>query len=198
MVSTHKKRQSNGRLFSQLDDFGQDIIIGNSVTDRLESARVIECTGSQDFTAGTSCTNLLTNKFMVNVKTLEKCYNDKNGRELSNIVDTVEDRIQNAILMAIDNIIAPKIQLVVRSINGSSGRDMASTRTKSKRKERVGIIATFETASENNIVLHASNMTHETLNTNPDEVNEVLVSGKRLTGNHTLMTSSNATNHNLK
>ena len=29
---------------------------------------------------------------------------------MSNIVDTVEDRIQNALLTAIDNIVAPKIE----------------------------------------------------------------------------------------
>ena len=41
-----------------------------------------------------------------------------------NFVDTVEDRIQNAILTAIDNIVGPKIALAIRSINASSGRDV--------------------------------------------------------------------------
>ena len=44
---------------------------------------------------------------MVNVKTLERCFDERNDREVNTIVDTVEDRIQNAILAAIDNIIAP-------------------------------------------------------------------------------------------
>ena len=39
----------------------------------------------------------------------------------SNIVDTVEDRIQNAILTAFDIVSTPRIELAVRSINSSSG-----------------------------------------------------------------------------
>ena len=45
---------------------------------------------------------------------------------MNNIVDKVEDRIQNAILTAIDNIIAPKIELAFGSINASSGQDVTS------------------------------------------------------------------------
>ena len=45
---------------------------------------------------------------------------------MENIVETVEDRIQSAILTAIDNIVGPKIELAIRSINASSERDVAS------------------------------------------------------------------------
>ena len=75
------------------------------------------------------------------MKTLEKCFNERIDRELANIVDRVEDRIQNAILTAIDNIIAPKIEIAIRSINASSERDAASVSVNSEREEQVGIIA---------------------------------------------------------
>ena len=39
---------------------------------------------------------------------------------MSNFVETVEDRIQNAILTALDSIVAPKIELAIWSINSSS------------------------------------------------------------------------------
>ena len=120
----------------------------------------------------------MTNENMVNVKTLERCYNERIDKEMSNIVDTVEDRIQNAILTPIV-IFAPKIELVVRSINASSGRDMASTWTKSVHEERVGITALFENASENNNVLHVSNMNDDTQNNSPVEVSELSVPGTR-------------------
>ena len=42
MVSTRKKRQSNKRLLSELDDFDQDMIIGNAVSERRENAVVSE------------------------------------------------------------------------------------------------------------------------------------------------------------
>ena len=51
---------------------------------------------------------------------------------MNNIVDTVEDRIQNAILTAIDNIVAPEIELAIRSINASSGRDATSVSANSE------------------------------------------------------------------
>ena len=49
---------------------------------------------------------------------------------MTNINDTVEDRIQNAILTAIDDIVAPKNELAIRSINASSGRGDCELRTR--------------------------------------------------------------------
>ena len=49
MVSTRKKRQSNKTLLSQLDDFDQDMIIGNAASGRQESVTVNEVTNDQDF-----------------------------------------------------------------------------------------------------------------------------------------------------
>ena len=62
----------------------------------------------------------------MSVKTLERCFNESIDRELNNINDTVEDRIQNAILTANDNIVAPKIELAIMSINAPSGRVVTS------------------------------------------------------------------------
>ena len=42
MVSTRKKKQSNRRLLSQLDDFDRDVIIGNAVSERQENIVVNE------------------------------------------------------------------------------------------------------------------------------------------------------------
>ena len=83
MVSTRKKRQSNRRLLSQLDDFDQDMIIGNAASGRLESNVVSEGTNDQDFTVGTSSNNTVINESMVNMKTLERCFNEKIHREIA-------------------------------------------------------------------------------------------------------------------
>ena len=150
MVSTRKKRQSNRRLLSQLDAFHQDVIIGNTVSERQENAVVIEGTIDQDFTVGTSNDSSIVNGNAMNVITLERCFNERIDREMNNIVDTVEDRIQNAILTAIDNIVAPKIELAIRSINASSGRDVTSVSVNSECREHVGIDTLFENASSGN------------------------------------------------
>ena len=82
---------------------------------------------------------------MVNVQTLEKCFNGRNDNEMGNTDDTVEDKIRNATFTAIDIIIIPRIELSIKSINPSSGRDAASVTANSERGERIGITALFET-----------------------------------------------------
>ena len=175
MVSTRKKRQSNRRLLSQLDDFDQDMVIGNAASESQRNVVVNEGTNDQDFTVGISSTNSVVNENAMNVKILERCFNERIDKEMSNFVDTVEDRIQNAILTGIDNIVSPKIELAIRSINASSGRDVTSVSANSERREHIGINASFENASGNNNTLGVSNVNDETRHSIPDEVSELSV-----------------------
>ena len=151
MVFTSKKRQSNRRFLSQLDDFDQDMFIGNAVSERQENAVVNEGTNDRDFTVGTSNNDSVINRNAMSVKTLERCFNERIDGEMSNIIDTVKDRIQNAILTAIDKIVAPKIELAIGSINASSGRDVTSVSSNSERREHVGINAFSKTHLETTI-----------------------------------------------
>ena len=175
MVSTRKKRQTNKKLLSQLDHFDQDMIIGNAASERQENVLVNEGTNDREFTVSNSSNNTAVSESAMNVKTLERCFNERIDREMSNIVDTVEDRIQNAILTAIENIVAPKIELAIRPINVSSGRDVTSVTANSERGERVGINSFFENASENNNTLRVPKVNDETRLNIPDEVSELSV-----------------------
>ena len=175
MVFTRKRRQSNKRLLSQLDDFDQDMIIGNAASERQGNVVVNEGTNDRDVTVSNSSNNTAVNESAINVETLERCFNERIDREMSNIVDTVEDRIQNAILTAIENIVAPKIELAIRSINASSGRDVTSVTANSEHGERVGINASSENASENNNTLRVPNVDDETRQNIPDEVSDLSV-----------------------
>ena len=76
MVSTRKKRQSNRRLLSQLDDFDQDMIIGNAANERRENTVVNEGTNDRNFTVGTSNDSSAVNENVMDVKTLERCFNE--------------------------------------------------------------------------------------------------------------------------
>ena len=125
------------------------MIIGNTSSERQENVVDNKGSNDRDFTVSNSSNNTAVKESAVNVKTLEMCFNERIDREMSNIVDTVEDRIQNAILAAINNIVAPKIESAIKSINASSGRDVTSVTANSERGERVGINASFENASEN-------------------------------------------------
>ena len=175
MVSTRKKRQSNRRLLSQLDDFGPDMIVGNAASERQENTVVNEGNDDRDFTVGTSSNDSIVNGNATSVKTLERCFNERIDREMSNFVDTVEDRIQNATLIAFDNIATPKIELAIRSINASSGRDAASVSASSERREHIGINASFESAYGIENTLGVSNVNGETRHDIPDEVSELSV-----------------------
>ena len=177
MVSTRKKRQSNKRLLSQLDDFEQDVFIGNTASKRQENVAVNEGINDQEFTVGTSYDSSTVNGNAMSVKTLERCFNERIDREMNNIVDTVEDRIQNAILAAIDNIIAPKIELAIRSINASSERDVTSVSAHSERREYTGINASLENASVNNDTLGVTNINDETRCSFHDRVNGLSARG---------------------
>ena len=78
-------------------------------------------------------------------------------------------------MTAIENIVAPKIELAIKSINASSGRDVTSVTANSERGEHVGIDASFENASGNNNILHVSNVNDETRYNIPDKVSELSV-----------------------
>ena len=97
MVSTLKKRQSNKRHLSQLDEIEQVVIIGNAMSKRLGNTTVNEDTANQEFTVGNSDGGLAVNEYVVSVKSLERCFKEKIERKMIKIVDTVKIKIQNAI-----------------------------------------------------------------------------------------------------
>ena len=111
MVSSRKRKQSNRKLFSQLDDFDRDIFIGNTVSDKQENATVNEGTGDQNFFVDNPDTNLVANKIMVNVKSLETCFNEQIDQENINIIDSVEERIQKLTSTGIDSNITPRVEI---------------------------------------------------------------------------------------
>ena len=111
------------------------MIIGNAVSEIQENAVVNEGTNDPDFTVAVSNNDSVINGNAMSVKTLERRFNERIDRKMSNIIDTVEDRIQNAILTTFDKIVAPKTELAIRSINASFGRDVTSVSAKLRCKQ---------------------------------------------------------------
>ena len=119
---------------------------------------------------------------------------------MNNIVDTVEDRIQNATLTAIDTLIALKIELAIRSLNASSRRDLTSVTANSERGEDVGINASFENASGSNNILHVTNVNNETRLNIPDKVSELSAPEahfNRQAHTHHMVTGPSNPNHHM-
>ena len=94
---------------------------------------------------------------------------------MSYIVDTVEDRIQTAVLTAKDSIVARKIELAI----SSKMRPLDGMRPVSQQIRNVeniqGLVPLFETVSEMIHTLHVLNTNDEIRNKIPDDVSELSV-----------------------
>ena len=87
MVSTHRKKRSNTRVLSQLDDFDQDVIIGTPMNNRQENTAIKEGISHQEFTVANSDGGQTAHENVVYVKTLESCFNERIDKEMGNIIN---------------------------------------------------------------------------------------------------------------
>ena len=96
-------------------------------------------------------------------------------RGMGNMIDTVEESIQNAILTTIHSYITPKIELAIRSINASSGRDATNVMASSERGEHINIAALLENVPRRNKTVQVLYTNDETRNKLLDDVNKLSV-----------------------
>ena len=59
----------------------------------------------------------------IDVHTLEKNFANKVRGEVDSVMTTVENRVRDAILTAIESLVIPRVELAMKSVNASSGRD---------------------------------------------------------------------------
>ena len=69
---------------------------------------------------------------------------------MSNVVETVNYGIQNAIFLAKDDIITPRLELVVKSKKALSGQNVASVTANSEYGEEIGVSASPGNVSDRN------------------------------------------------
>ena len=149
-------------------------IIADAVSIRQQNVKVNIGSIDREFTVNRNDGISTANEDTVNVQTLQRCLTDKFDREMGKTLGTVEDRIQNTILTAIDNLITPRIELTLRSINASSEQDAASVTVNSECGKHTGIITSFENVSDRNNAFHETNANNETGNI-PDWASGLLV-----------------------
>ena len=147
MASFGKKRQQNRRHPRQLDDFDKDDIISDNWNNGQQNVIFNDSTVDREITVNNNGTIPTTNEITMNVQTLERCLNERIDRQMGNIGDTVEDSIQNAILIAIESINTPRIELAVKAIETNSGHDATSVTANSQHGKRMGINDSFENVS---------------------------------------------------
>ena len=76
-IMMEKKRQSTRRLVSQIDDFDQDVIFGNTMNIRQETTMVNGSSAGQGFTVGNSDKGVGVIEYVVKVKVLERCFDEE-------------------------------------------------------------------------------------------------------------------------
>ena len=106
MISTRKKKQHNRKLPNHLDDFGRDVFFGHLVSKGRQNVRLNRAAVDRHSTVINKNYKIaLTKENAVVVQTFESSISESVAKEVSNVVQTVQDRFQNAVLAASDCII---------------------------------------------------------------------------------------------
>ena len=153
----------------------KEVSFVDAASNRQQNFKVKIGTVDQKITANESGNNSTPNEKTVNLQTSERCFNESIDRELVNLVDTVEDTIQNAILTAMDIIIIPRVELALRPMNVSFRQNAAIVMGSSEREEHKVISASFENVSERNNTLYELSTNDESRRNVPGEVIELSV-----------------------
>ena len=122
VASTREKKQQSKRLFSQLSEKDNGFMIGQSNQDeQTESRDNMKYRGiSSDKISNPTQVNYP----QVDVHTPEKNIVSKVRSEVDNMMTTVENRVQHAVLTAIENLVTLRMELVMKSANALSGRSV--------------------------------------------------------------------------
>ena len=124
MVSTRRRRQQNRRHLSQLGEFdGHFTLVQNNHNILVESKASL--TGKNVAFNNTNH-SVLANGSQVDIRTFERSITNKVLNEVDNVVATVETRVHDAILSAMEGLVLPRVELAMKSVNESSGLDSES------------------------------------------------------------------------
>ena len=135
MVSTRKKKNQQKRQLSQLDQTLNDFVVGNSVNVNVsESENLEQQTNGQpnDF-------ERVENSARPN-QVIESNIDDQITRAVSSAVMTVENRMHDAILTAIGNVVITRVEMAVKSITGLTGHGTNSEVQNPDRRDFLGNI----------------------------------------------------------
>ena len=120
MVSTRKMKCQINRLFSRSNDSLKDSVIDNIVIERVVKIEAV------DEQPGCCISNFERSAVGENSASHDqinyRIVTDGIKKEVDNNVMAVEKLVHEAFLVAMDNVVTPKVEMVVISFTGSSGR----------------------------------------------------------------------------
>ena len=133
-----EKKQQKKKLFSQLSERDTDFMIGQSNQDaQIESRSKMLCRG----TSSDNASNLAQINYpQVDVLTLEENIVSKVRSEEDNVMTSVETRVQDVVLTAIENLVIPKVELAMKSANAHPERSFDGNVLEPDQKDFLGNI----------------------------------------------------------
>ena len=138
MVSTRKMKNQQKRQLSHLDETLNDSAIGNSVNVNVSERETLE----QEANCQPNDFRRLDNSERQN-QVIDNHIDDQITRAVSSAVMIVENCTQDAILTAIDKVVIARVEMVVKSITGSTGHRINSEVQNPDRKNFVWNIRNF-------------------------------------------------------
>ena len=136
MVSTRKKIRQQRRQLSQLNKTLNESVHGNSTNVSAIENKTLVPQANGRFNNG-ECIFNGENSACQN-QVLEDKIDDKIRKVVYIAVMTLDNRMHDAVFTAMDSVVIPQVEMVIRSFTGSSGEGLSSVVQKPDRKDFTG------------------------------------------------------------
>ena len=125
----------------------------------------------------------------MDIQILEKNFNSKVRSDVDSVMTTDETRVQGLVLSVIDNIVIPRVDLAINSVNASSGHCIGSVVLDPDRGYFSGNDETFQMTTSDRSTSHADlNKIDETCDLTTLQGGHLLLNEKSTDHKHTLIT----------
>ena len=132
-TKTREKRTEEKRQLSPLNETLNDFIVGKGTNvSAMENETLEQQTNGQHNNVERFVDSAIQNQV------IENYFNHRIRRAVNNALLTVENRMHNTILTAMDKMVIPRVEMAVKSITGSSGHGPKSEVQNPDRKDFLG------------------------------------------------------------
>ena len=176
-VPTWKTRRQNQKIFSQFYESDTDFMIAQNNYDAPTENRTN--TAEENITSICTKNPTQVNDSQLYVHTLERSVVNKVRSEVENVITTIETKVRDAILTAIESLVVPGVELAIKSVNAFYGRDVSSVVPDPNQKEFPGNIEGLQmTASSRINSITELNKIDETRGNITNESGDLSINGK--------------------
>ena len=179
MVANRKKKQQNKRVFSQLGEADTDFMIGQT----NHGVQIESRDNMAD--SGTSLDNAdkpnQVNFPQADMHTLEENKVSKVRSDADSVMTTVENRVQDAVLNAVESLVVSRVELALKSANASSGRSVDGNVLEPDQRDLSGNIESLQMTDSSRINSHRDLIkVDETPGNSAIEVGDLLVNERNI------------------